>query len=53
MSPDLLAGLPDLGRSAKRVARQGETVMALHQTVQHGVGDGGVSVDADRKLTHL
>jgi hypothetical protein len=32
MSLDLLAGLPDLGCSAKRVARQGETVMALHQT---------------------
>jgi len=34
---------PDWEGSAPRIARQGEVVMALHQSVQHGVGDGGVS----------
>jgi hypothetical protein len=29
--------------SAQRFTRQGEAVMALHQAVEHGVGDGGVT----------
>lgn len=35
--------LPIFECSAQRVARQGKTVMAVHQTVQHGIGHGGVS----------
>ena len=55
MSANLTSCLLNLDCSAQRVARQGETVMALHQSVQHGVGDGSCSDPCvpmfDRQLT--